>query len=119
MTVRNLSSALFFVLVSFALNAQDAAPTGTYRSFSPADQWELGVDLGLPFIVGDVDAKFPGIGGGLHVRKSLDHIFSLRFGANYFKTKEAVKSLGVCVVFPYFQITFGRAHFLEKRKRMG
>lgn len=87
MTVRNLSSALFFVLVSFALNAQDAAPTGTYRSFSPADQWELGVDLGLPFIVGDVDAKFPGIGGGLHVRKSLDHIFSLRFGANYFKTK--------------------------------
>lgn len=87
MTVRKLSSALFFVLVSFALSAQDAAPTGTYRSFSPADQWELGVNLGLPFIVGDVDSKFPGFGGGLHVRKSLDHIFSLRFGANYFTTK--------------------------------
>ncbi|MBV6439546.1 MAG: hypothetical protein EPGJADBJ_01188 [Saprospiraceae bacterium] len=87
MTVRKLSSALFFVLVSYALSAQEAAPTGTYRSFSPADQWELGVDLGLPFVVGDIDAKFPGFGGGLHVRKSLDHIFSLRFGANYFATE--------------------------------
>jgi outer membrane protein OmpA-like peptidoglycan-associated protein len=94
MTVRKLSSALFFALVSFALSAQDAAPTGVYRSFSPVDQWELGVDLGLPFIVGDVDAKFPGFGGGLHVRKSLDHIFSLRFGGNYMQTKneEAVRS---------------------------
>ncbi|GAB4499151.1 MAG: hypothetical protein OHK0019_35770 [Saprospiraceae bacterium] len=87
MTVRKLSSALLFALVSFALSAQETTPTGTYRSFSPADQWELGVDLGLPFIVGDVDSKFPGFGGGLHVRKSLDHIFSLRFGANYFQTK--------------------------------
>lgn len=87
MTVRKLSSALFFALVSFALSAQETAPTGTYRSFSPADQWELGVDLGLPFIVGDVDAKFPGFGGGLHVRKSLDHIFSLRFGVNYLQTE--------------------------------
>ncbi|HRI58135.1 MAG TPA: OmpA family protein [Saprospiraceae bacterium] len=87
MTVRKLSSALFFALVSFALSAQETAPTGTYRSFSPADQWELGVDLGTPFIVGDIDAKFPGIGGGLHFRKSFDHIFSLRFGANYFQTE--------------------------------
>ena len=87
MTVRKFSSALFFALVSFALSAQETAPTGTYRSFSPADQWELGLDLGTPFVVGDVDAKFPGIGGGLHVRKSLDHIFSLRFGVNYFQTE--------------------------------
>jgi outer membrane protein OmpA-like peptidoglycan-associated protein len=87
MTVRKLSSALLFALISFALSAQETTPTGTYRSFSPADQWEIGVNLGLPFVVGDVDAKFPGFGGGLHVRKSLDHIFSLRFGANYLQTK--------------------------------
>ncbi|MBX2891009.1 MAG: OmpA family protein [Saprospiraceae bacterium] len=87
MTVRKLFSALFFALVSFALSAQESTPTGTYRSFSPADQWELGVDLGLPFIVGDIDAKFPGIGAGLHVRKSLDHLFSLRFNGNYFSAK--------------------------------
>ena len=91
MTVRKLSSVLLFALVSLALHAQDAptttATSGTYRSFSPSDQWELGVDLGLPFVVGDVDSKFPGFGGGLHVRKSLDHIFSVRFNGSYFKTK--------------------------------
>lgn len=69
-----------FILGSFALGAfaQDAAPSAPYRSFSPADQWEVGVNLGLPYVNGDLDAKFPGFGGGLHVRKSLDHIFSLR-----------------------------------------
>lgn len=87
MTVRKLTFAVLFALVSFALSAQEGAPTGTYRSFSPADQWELGVNLGLPFVVGDVDSKFPGFGGGLHVRKSLDHIFSLRFHGEYLKTK--------------------------------
>ena len=70
----------------FAQNA--AAPaTAPYRSFSPSDQWELGVNLGLPFIAGDVDAKFPGFGGGLHVRKSLDHIFSVRVNTLFSKTK--------------------------------
>ncbi len=87
MTVRKLSFTVLFALVSFALSAQEAAPTGTYRSFSPADSWELGLDLGTPFVVGDVDSKFPGFGGGLHVRKSLDHIFSVRFNANYFKAE--------------------------------
>jgi outer membrane protein OmpA-like peptidoglycan-associated protein len=87
MTVQKLSFAFLFALASFALSAQETASTTPYRSFSPADQWEVGVDVGLPFIVGDVDAKFPGFGGGLHVRKSLDHIFSLRFGANYLQTK--------------------------------
>ncbi|MCB9307819.1 MAG: OmpA family protein [Lewinellaceae bacterium] len=85
MTVRKLTFAVLFALVSFALGAQDEAPA--YRSFSPVDQWELGVDLGLPFIVGDVDSKFPGFGGGLHVRKSLDHIFSVRFTFDYLKAK--------------------------------
>jgi OOP family OmpA-OmpF porin len=95
MTVRKLTFAVLFALVSFALSAQEGAPTGTYRTFSPVDQWELGVDLGVPFIVGDVDSKFPGFGGGLHVRKSLDHIFSVRFGAGYLKAKneqDAAKS---------------------------
>lgn len=86
MTVKKLFFALFFAFVSLALSAQEAS-SGAYRSFSPADQWELGVDLGTPFVVGDVDAKFPGFGGGLHLRKSLDHIFSLRFQGNYFSTE--------------------------------
>lgn len=87
MTVRKLSFAVLFALVSCAMYAQESAPTSTYRSFSPVDQWEVGVDLGLPFIVGDVDSKFPGVGGGLHVRKSFDHIFSVRFNGNFVKAK--------------------------------
>jgi OmpA-OmpF porin, OOP family len=79
MTVRRLTFALLFTMSWLGLAAQDAAPAGgTYRSLSPADQWEVGVDLGIPSINGDIDAKIPGFGGGVHLRKSLDHIFSVR-----------------------------------------
>ncbi|MBL7808565.1 MAG: hypothetical protein JNN28_12145, partial [Saprospiraceae bacterium] len=64
MTVRKLTFTLLLTSFGLGLAAQDA---GTYRSFTPADQWELGVDLGTPMVVGDIDAKFPGFGGGLHV----------------------------------------------------
>jgi len=81
MTVRKLTFALLLTFFGLGLAAQDAA--STYRSFTPADQWEVGVDLGTPMVVGDIDAKFPGFGGGLHVRKSLGHVFSVRVGGLY------------------------------------
>lgn len=84
MTVRHLTFSILFTLVSFAAMAQEAS--APYRAFSPKDKWEIGVHLGLPFVVGDIDSKFPGFGGGLHVRKSLDHIFSVRGGLLYAKT---------------------------------
>jgi outer membrane protein OmpA-like peptidoglycan-associated protein len=84
MMVRNLSLALLFTFACMSLQAQDAM---TYRSLSPADQWELGVDLGIPMIVGDIDAKIPGFGGGLHVRKAFDHVFSFRAGALFASMK--------------------------------
>lgn len=80
MTVRKLTFTLLLTSFGLGLAAQDA---GAYRSFTPADQWELGVDLGTPMVVGDIDAKFPGFGGGLHVRKSLGHVFSVRLGGLY------------------------------------
>ncbi|MEQ1743880.1 MAG: OmpA family protein [Saprospiraceae bacterium] len=88
MTVRNLVFAVLFLCASVSLSAQDAAAPagGAYRSFTPADQWELGIHAGVPFVSGDLDGKL-GFGGGLHVRKSLDHIFSVRVGALYAKTK--------------------------------
>lgn len=43
----------------------------------PRDQWEVGLDGGLMMISGDVKAR-PGWGVGLHVRKSIGYIFSLR-----------------------------------------
>lgn len=89
MTVRKLVLAVLFISATFGLSAQDAsapAAGGAYRSFTPADQWEVGVHVGVPFVQGDLDSKL-GFGGGLHVRKSLDHIFSIRAGALYAKVK--------------------------------
>jgi OmpA-OmpF porin, OOP family len=76
MTVRKLTFALLLTSFGLGLSAQEAG--STYRSFTPADQWEVGVDLGTPMVIGDIDAKFPGFGGGLHIRKSLGHVFSVR-----------------------------------------
>jgi len=44
----------------------------------PRSQWELGVKVGAPIVNGDVDPSFPGIGFGLHARKSLGYLVSLR-----------------------------------------
>ncbi len=85
MMVRKLTFVLLLTSFGLGLAAQDAG--ATYRSFTPKDQWELGVDLGTPMVLGDIDTKFPGFGGGLHVRKSLGHVFSLRFGGLYASTK--------------------------------
>lgn len=88
MAVRKIALSILFVSVWLGLAAQDAAPTAAapFRSLTPADQWELGVDLGVPFVSGDLNAK-PGFGGGLHLRKSLDHIFSVRINGLYAQAK--------------------------------
>lgn len=93
MTVRNLLLSILFMAAASSLVAQDAAAPagGTYRSFTPADQWEIGLNAGVPFVSGDLDSKL-GFGGGLHVRKALDHVFSLRAGALYAKTKNELQS---------------------------
>lgn len=43
----------------------------------PRDMWELGLQLGYAFWKGDLAAR-PGFGGGISLRKSLGHVFSLR-----------------------------------------
>jgi outer membrane protein OmpA-like peptidoglycan-associated protein len=43
----------------------------------PRDMWELGLQLGYAFWKGDMPAR-PGFGGGISIRKSLGHVFSLR-----------------------------------------
>lgn len=53
---------------------------GAYKG--PKDMWELGINVGHAFVSGDVDFK-PGFGAGLSLRKSLDHVFSLRGDANF------------------------------------
>jgi outer membrane protein OmpA-like peptidoglycan-associated protein len=44
----------------------------------PRNQWEIGVKGGLSMVAGDVRSVFPTGGFGLHVRKALGYVFSLR-----------------------------------------
>lgn len=51
----------------------------TDYSAKPKSAWELGVHAGHAFIDGDVDRTLPGgYGVGLHLRKSLHYVFSVR-----------------------------------------
>ncbi|RXK82848.1 OmpA family protein [Filimonas effusa] len=43
----------------------------------PRDMWELGFHGGYSTIISDIDGR-PGFGGGLSLRKSLGHVFSVR-----------------------------------------
>jgi OmpA-OmpF porin, OOP family len=89
MTVRKLSILTLFLALAASLSAQDksAAASAPYRSLSPDDKFELGIHLGLPYMDGDIKAQFPGFGGGVHLRKSLDHIFSVRGNVLFASTK--------------------------------
>ena len=53
----------------------------------PRSQWELGLKLGAHSISGDVRSKFPGFGAGLHARKALGYVFSLRGELGYGSSK--------------------------------
>jgi hypothetical protein len=44
----------------------------------PRSQWELGFKVGSPSILGEVSTVLPGFGWGLHLRKSLGYLISIR-----------------------------------------
>jgi opacity protein-like surface antigen len=44
----------------------------------PRSQWEIGIKLGSPSISGDVDALNPNFGVGIHARKALGYLVSVR-----------------------------------------
>ena len=54
----------------------------------PKSMWELGLNAGYSFISGDVEAPaFAGYGLGLHLRKSISYVFSLRLEGTYTSSK--------------------------------
>ena len=58
----------------------------TKYSAKPKSAWELGVHVGHLFIDGDVDRTLPGgYGLGLHLRKSIHYVFSVRADLFYGK----------------------------------
>lgn len=44
----------------------------------PRNQWEVGLHLGAFSVAGDVRSIYPGFGAGVHVRKALGYVLSLR-----------------------------------------
>ncbi|MCB0592924.1 MAG: OmpA family protein [Lewinellaceae bacterium] len=76
MTKRNalLLAAALLLGVTGNLHAQTEKNNG-YPT--PKDMFEIGAQAGHLFISGDVNYK-PGYGAGLHIRKSLDYVFSIR-----------------------------------------
>lgn len=102
---RLLLLAGFFSLLNTCLFAQDQSATanssydwrdsslypsrrlGQHNEFlnnqynfpaKPRNQWEVGVKVGTFNIFGDVPSRFPTPGFGVHVRKALGYMFSLR-----------------------------------------
>lgn len=49
----------------------------------PRSQWELGFKIGSPNIQGDVKSNFPRFGYGLHLRKALGYLVSVRAEFNH------------------------------------
>ena len=69
----------FGITSVFAQNASDDFKSGkmTYTP-KPKTTWEVGVHLGNYFIQGDVESTIPSLGFGLHLRKSVNYVFSWR-----------------------------------------
>jgi outer membrane protein OmpA-like peptidoglycan-associated protein len=52
---------------------------GTYNyPAKPRNQWEIGIKGGLSTVSGDVRSRLPSGGFGIHVRKALGYVFSIR-----------------------------------------
>jgi len=61
---------------------------GTYNyPAKPRNQWELGVKGGTSTISGDVRASFPTGGFGVHVRKAMGYVFSMRLEYDWLNEK--------------------------------
>ncbi|MER3497186.1 MAG: hypothetical protein C4308_00390 [Chitinophagaceae bacterium] len=61
---------------------------GTYNyPAKPRNQWEIGIKGGSSSVSGDVRARIPTFGGGIHVRKALGYVFSLRLEYDYLTAK--------------------------------
>jgi outer membrane protein OmpA-like peptidoglycan-associated protein/opacity protein-like surface antigen len=63
------------------------------QSAKPKDMWEVGLQGGTMFISGDLESDF-GYAAGIHFRKSLDHVFSLRGDFWYGNTSGSKAAIG-------------------------
>ena len=78
-TIYTLLAALFcFNLGTIGAQENSSTPQNLASIMpTPSNKWEIGIGVGHAMINGDIDFK-PGFGAGLHFRKALDYIFSIR-----------------------------------------
>ncbi len=76
-----ISTLIFgFLSLPIGFSQNESLLEPTYLSnagVTPAHMWELGAHIGSPLALGDVD-PLPGIGGGIHIRRALGYVFSMR-----------------------------------------
>jgi OOP family OmpA-OmpF porin len=110
MIMRNiLFLAAFWLFISVPLMAQEegVAPPSetdemantTPNSFSatPKHMWEIGIHGGHFMNVGDIEFD-PSWGAGIHIRRALDYIFSLRLDLMYGNPMGGAERAGVDIV---------------------
>ena len=73
--------------------AQDDVSDAADLSYTPKHMWEFGLHGGYAFVEGDYDREF-GYGAGLHVRRALDHIFSLRIDGQFMRMSSTAPEPG-------------------------
>lgn len=87
-SVNYLFLAFFSLLVLGTSYAQEtnvtnqSANTAMQITATPRHMWEVGVNGGFNIVTGDVDWT-TAFGAGIHVRRAIDNIFSLRFDGQY------------------------------------
>jgi OmpA-OmpF porin, OOP family len=76
------TTLLLAMSLFLGLSASLSAQKQSSNFATPRDMIEVGIQGGHLFISGDVNQQ-PGYGVGLHIRKSLDYVFSLRLDGFY------------------------------------
>ncbi len=91
MISRKLTIAALLLYSTLAF-AQSTPSGGSSFPPKPANQWQVGLHLGLPMLEGDVRSEpfggnhSPAFGVGLNIRKSLGYLVSLRLHGMYAQT---------------------------------
>ncbi len=83
-TMKRIAILLVFAFGAiFSTTAQDTNDPTTGISTAPTDHsWEVGLHGGHFFSAGNIDFT-PGYAGGIHFRRALDYVFSLRLDLMY------------------------------------
>lgn len=90
--ITRIACLLLTILLPSLCKSQGTGTQPPYRP-TPAHMWEFGLHGGTAMSFGDVDFV-PNFGGGFHIRKAIDYVFSIRGDAMLAKLKQQDKVNG-------------------------